>query len=137
MPGNAPNVVNVADVAEEKSDYGPHWGSFDKPLTPALQPRMGRLGVVQTRVEPGRSSAPFHTHQLEDEVFFVLSGHGLFRYGDHVREIKAGDCVSCPAGSGVAHQLGNPFEKDLVYLSIAYTLDDTLCRTLIGAVHLK
>jgi hypothetical protein len=30
MPGNAPNVVNVADVAEEKSDDDPHWGSFDK-----------------------------------------------------------------------------------------------------------
>jgi len=118
MPEEAPNVVNVHDIAEEQSDYGPYWGSFDKVLTPALLPRMGRLGVMQTRVAPGKSACPFHTHHLEDEVFFVLSGRGVFRYGDTICEIKPGDCISCPAGSGIAHQLANPFEEDLVYLSI-------------------
>jgi uncharacterized cupin superfamily protein len=123
----APNVVNVNDVAEQKSEFGAFYGSFDKVLTPALQPRMGRLGVVMTRVTAGKSSCPFHTHHLEDEVFFIVSGRGVFRYGDTIREIKPGDAISCPAGSGIAHQVANPFEEDLVYLSIGMNDPNEVC----------
>jgi uncharacterized cupin superfamily protein len=127
MADKTPNVVNISDIAEQKSAFGAHYGSFDKPLTPALQPRMGRLGVVMTRVTPGTSACPFHTHHLEDEVFFVFAGRGVFRYGDSIQEIKAGDCISCPAGSGIAHQLANPFDDDLLYLSIGMNDPNEVC----------
>jgi uncharacterized cupin superfamily protein len=118
MPKAAPHVVNIAEVDEIRYLKGKHWGGYYRPLTPALDRLGGRLGVSINRVPPGRSMCPFHSHQREDEVFYVLSGRGLLRYGDAVREIGAGDCVSCPAGSGNAHQLGNPFGEDLVYLGI-------------------
>ncbi len=121
------NIVNIADVPEIAATDGGYWGSYDRPLTPALEPRMGRLGVVATRVAPGQSSCPFHTHQLEDEVFFVLSGRGVLRYGAEIREIGAGDCISCPAGSGIAHQIANIFEADLVYLSIGMNEPNEVC----------
>lgn len=70
------------------------------------------------RLEPGRAGVPFHLHHREDEVFYVLSGRGVLRYGDEFTELRAGDCVSCPAGSGIAHQLANPFDEDFVYLAI-------------------
>ena len=127
MTDKAPNVVNVNEIGEQKSDFGAHYASYDKQLTPALQPRMGRLGVVQTRVPPGKSACPFHTHHLEDEVFFVISGRGVFRYGESMQEIKAGDCISCPAGSGIGHQLANPFEQDLIYLSIGMNDPNEVC----------
>jgi len=78
----------------------------------------GTLGVVQQTLPPGTVGCPLHWHALEDEVFFVLSGRGRLRYGDEVRELVAGDCVSCPAGRQVAHQIGNPYDDDLVYLAI-------------------
>ena len=127
MAEKAPNVINVSEIAEQKSDYGEHYGSFDKPLTPALTPRMGRLGAVLTRVTPGKSACPFHTHHRADEVFFVFSGRGVFRYGDSIQEIKAGDCISCPAGSGTAHQLANPFDEDLIYLAIGMNDPNEVC----------
>jgi uncharacterized cupin superfamily protein len=127
MSDKAPNVVNIADIPEQKSDYGAHYGSFDKPLTPALMPRKGRLGVVQTRVEPGKSACPFHTHHRADEVFLVVSGRGVFRYGETVQEIKAGDCISCPAASGIAHQLANPFDEDLIYFAIGVNDPNEIC----------
>lgn len=83
-----------------------------------MRPSGGKLGVVMSRLPPGRVIVPFHHHQLEDEVFFVLSGRGVLRYGENVRELRAQDCVSCPAGTGIAHQIGNPFDQDLVYLAI-------------------
>jgi uncharacterized cupin superfamily protein len=121
------NIVNIAQVAEISTVSGAHWASFDKTLTPALTPRIGRLGVVATRVEPGKSACPFHTHQCEDEVFFILSGRGLFRYGDEIQEVGPGDCISCPAGSGVAHQLANPFEADLIYLCVGMNDANEVC----------
>jgi uncharacterized cupin superfamily protein len=121
------NIVNINDVEEIESTDGEFWGSYDKPLTPALEPRMGHLGVVATRIKPGQTGCPFHTHQLEDEVFFILAGRGVFRYGDALTEVKTGDCISCPAGSGTAHQFANPFDVDLVYLSIGMNDPNEVC----------
>ncbi|MGI9437076.1 MAG: cupin domain-containing protein [Geminicoccaceae bacterium] len=118
MSKSAPQVVNINDVKEIEQIHGDHWGGSYKPLTPSMQPRAGRLGVNLTCVPPGRSACPFHAHQREDEVFYVLSGRGVFRYGDSLREVGPGDCIACPAGTGTAHQLANPFDQDLTYLAI-------------------
>jgi uncharacterized cupin superfamily protein len=122
-----PNVVNIDEIEPVVSVEGAYWHSIDKPLTPALEPRMGRLGMVLTRVPPGKSGCPFHTHRLEDEVFFVLSGRGVFRYGETVQEIRPGDCISCPAGSGVGHQIANPYDEDLVYLGVGVNDPNEVC----------
>lgn len=114
-----PLVVNVDEVEEIVHIKG-HWGSAYKILTPGMRPRGGSLGVNQCRVPPGNTTCPFHWHLREDEIFFVLSGRGVLRYGEELREIGPGDCVSCPAGTQVAHQIVNPpdAEEDLVYLAI-------------------
>jgi len=109
--------VNVDDVEPIERRFG-RWGASYQPLTPSMRPRGGKLGVNRMRVAPLCAAVPFHTHTLEDEVFYVLAGRGVFRYGEEVREIRAGDCISCPAGTGTAHQLANPFDEDLVYLAI-------------------
>lgn len=120
-------IVNREEAEEHGHLVGRHWGSFYRVLTPAMTGRDGRLGVNLTRVPPGRTTCPMHHHRLEDEVFYVLSGRGVFRYGEAIAEIGPGDCVSCPAGVGVAHQLANPFKEDLVYLAIGPNFDDEVC----------
>jgi uncharacterized cupin superfamily protein len=122
-----PNVVNIDEVREEDHTGGEFWGGFDKCLTPSMRPRGGRLGVSLSRVPPGRSMCPFHAHTLEDEVFLVMSGRGVLRYGDALRVLRAGDCVSCPAGTGVAHQIANPFHEDLIYLAIGPREPNEVC----------
>lgn len=111
-------VVNVDDVEPIERLSGEHWGGRFRPLTPSMRPGGGALGLNHNTLPPGRAMVPFHTHAREDEVFFVLSGRGVLRYGDARHELRAGDCVSCPAGSGVAHQIANPYDEDLVYLAI-------------------
>ena len=120
------NVVNVEDVKEEAVEAPEGWLSFYKALTPAL-PCMRHLGMNLSRVPPGQSACPFHTHQIEDEIFFVLSGRGVFRHGERVREIRAGDTLSCPAATGIGHQIANPFEEDLVYLAIGMNDPNEVC----------
>lgn len=122
-------IVNVDEVEERvaMSDTHAEYGQAFKPLTPLLDAKGGRLGINQTRVPPGRVACPFHYHQREDEAFFVLSGRGLLRYGEHVYPLRAGDCVSCPAGTRTAHQIANPYDEDLVYLAIGPNDPDEVC----------
>jgi uncharacterized cupin superfamily protein len=129
-----PLVVNQADIPETVQMDDGHWGSAFKPLTPALdalgeqEKRLRpRLGMNLSRVPPGRSGCPFHAHAREDEVFYVLSGRGLFRYGSEVMEVGPGDCISCPAGTGIAHQLANPFDEDLVFLAAGLNDGHEVC----------
>jgi uncharacterized cupin superfamily protein len=121
------NLVNVDEVDEIVQLIGEHWGAHFKPLTPSMRPGGGNLGVNHMRLPKGRSLCPFHYHQREDEVFYILSGRGLLRYGDTVRTLRAGDCVSCPAGTGKAHQIANPHDEDLVYLAIGPRHPDEVC----------
>lgn len=121
-----PRRVTAENVPEEVFEAEDRWRSFDRRLT-AAPPKAGRLGMVQCRVPPGASAAPFHTHQREDEAFNVLSGRGLFRAGETVVEIGPGDCLDCPAGTGIGHQIANPFDQDLVYLAIGVSDPDEVC----------
>jgi len=120
-------VCNVQDAPVEGGDEPAPWAGTWKVLTPHMRAAGGTLGVVQNTLAPGNVGCPFHWHSREDEVFFVLSGRGILRYGDDVREIGPGDCVSCPAGTQVAHQIGNPFDEDLVYLAIGPRDPDEVC----------
>ncbi len=120
------NVVNVEDAKEEAVEAPDGWISFYKILTPSLA-RMGHLGMNLSRVPPGQSACPFHTHQIEDEIFFVLSGRGIFRYGERVREIRTGDTLTCPAATGTGHQIANPFGEDLVYLAVGMNDPNEVC----------
>jgi uncharacterized cupin superfamily protein len=127
-----PQIVNINDGACETPDVPDAWKHASMTLTPAMNAAGpgaygGRLGMRLNRVPPGRSSCPAHTHLLDDEIFYVLEGRGLFRYGDDIDEIGPGDCISCPAGTGIAHQIANPFEADLVYLAIGGNSPNEIC----------
>ena len=117
------HVLNVADVEETTYDGNRYFSARVKRLTP---PHAG-LGVRVNRVAPGQTACPFHSHQLEHEVFIVTAGRGVLRYGEELRELDPGDCVYCPAGTGVAHQLANPFDEDFVYFSIGTHDPNEVC----------
>ena len=121
MSDTPPVVVNARDQARREQLEGAHWGGSYKDLTPALRPDgrgLGRVCVNETTLPSGRALCPFHHHQKEDEIFYVLRGRGVFRYGDELFDVGPGDTMACPAGTGTAHQLANPYDEDLVYLAI-------------------
>lgn len=123
MSDTREHVTNLHQVEETEYVHGEHWESYDRRLTP----EGAKLGVNLTRVPPGRVACPLHSHQLETEVFIVQSGRGLLRYGEELRTLVPGDCVYCPAGTGIAHQLANPFDEDLVYFAIGPREPNEVC----------
>ena len=120
-------VVNLDEIPPIERLLGERWGARYRVMTPSMGPRGGRLGVNWICVPPGRACVPFHSHRREDEAFYVLSGSGILRYGDEVQRIRAGDCIACPAGTDVAHQIANDSDADLIYLAIGGHDPDEVC----------
>jgi uncharacterized cupin superfamily protein len=112
-----PMIVNMNDLPERDATAGPYGAAYMS-LTPSMVPRGGKLGINRMRLRQGQTTCPFHYHLREDEAFFVLEGRGVLRYGEMLQDLRAGDCVSCPAGTGTAHQIANPYPEDLIYLAI-------------------
>ena len=111
-------ILNVADVPMMDRGHGEafavKWGR--------IGPRLGlvSLGCAVHVVPPGKKAFPFHRHHVVDELFFILSGEGQYRWGDKTFPLKAGDLVSAPAGSE-AHQIINSGSGELRYLGISST----------------
>lgn len=127
MSETADIILNVDAAPLRDHRTGDRWGATYRIMTPAMRPSGGSLGVNWICVPPGRAAVPFHAHMREDEAFYVLSGRGVLRYGDELREVGPGDCISCPARTGKAHQLANPFAEELVYLAIGRHDPDEVC----------
>ena len=60
----------------------------------------GAFGLVEQVMPPGFAS-PYHTHQLEDEAFYVVEGEMAFVCGGNWVRAKAGTFVFGPRG--IAH----------------------------------
>lgn len=78
---------------------------------------MERLGVHRVRVPPGKDSFPYHTHHVEEECFFIISGRGIAEVDGEEHEVGPGDFLGFGTPS-VGHQLRNPFDEELVYLAV-------------------
>ena len=111
-----PYLVNVEAVPWELYVHG-RFGSEDRDLTGHVRAR--KLDVLMTRLAPGQVSCPYHFHHAEEEVFYVLEGAGLLRYGGEERRVRPGDVVGCPPGAEGAHQFVNDTDAPLVYLAIS------------------
>jgi uncharacterized cupin superfamily protein len=98
-----------------------HGDRFDARLA-AVGPRVGakKLGYNVTKVPPGKRAFPFHCHHVNEEMFFVLEGSGVLRFGAAEHAVRKGDFVACPPGGPeVAHQFVNTGTGDLVYLAVS------------------
>ena len=68
------------------------------------------LGVDVTEIPPGKKSSHLHSHSQKEEFFYVLSGRCKLKLGEAEHELREGDSVSRPAGTGVPHQFFNPYD---------------------------
>lgn len=100
---------------------------FLEARTAPISDRIGarRLGYNLTVVPPGKSACPFHNHHVGEEMFFVLEGEGVLRYGSQEHKIRKHDVIACPPGGrDRAHQMINTGSVDLKYLALG-TVDET------------
>jgi len=75
------------------------------------------FGVNQTTLAPGGESALMHRHTRQDEFVYILQGAPTLVIDEGETELSPGMCAGFPA-QGIAHQLVNRTEGDVVYLEI-------------------
>ena len=89
-------------------------------------------GLNHVVLAPGAHGAPAHCHSQEEEIFVVLDGTGtlqLWAPGAPTAEehpLRAGDVVSRPPGSGVAHAL-IPGADGITYLAYGTREPGDMC----------
>jgi uncharacterized cupin superfamily protein len=98
---------------------------FEGAATAFVAPQIGaqKLGYSVWVVPPGKRAVPFHSHRVNEEMFFVLEGEGEVRIGSETFPIKAGDFIAHPPGGAeTAHQIHNTSDKELKYLAVSTKL---------------
>jgi len=75
------------------------------------------FGVNLTRLQPGAESALLHRHSRQDEFIYVLEGEPTLVTDQGEVPLSPGMCAGFPA-DGVAHQLVNRTDQDVVYLEV-------------------
>jgi len=76
------------------------------------------FGINLTRLAPGAISALAHHHATQDELVYVLEGNPTLFLDGEPHRLQPGDCHGIRAGSGVAVQLANETDQDVVYLEV-------------------
>jgi uncharacterized cupin superfamily protein len=109
-------VINVNDVPLSERGNGKQFAVKWGRASPVLG--LAGLGCAVHVVPPGKKAFPFHRHHVMDELFFIVSGEGQYRWGDETLPLRAGDLVAAPAGTK-AHQIVNTGTQDLLYLGIS------------------
>jgi uncharacterized cupin superfamily protein len=109
-------VMNIADVPLSDRGNGKQFAVKWGRVGPLLG--LAGLGCAVHVVPPGKKAFPFHRHHVMDELFYIVSGTGQYRYGEETFPVRAGDLVGAPAGVK-AHQLINTGTDDLRYLGIS------------------
>ena len=75
------------------------------------------FGVNLTRLKPGGESALLHRHSKQDEFVYILEGEPTLVTDRGDIALAPGMCAGFAAG-GIAHQLVNRTDGDVLYLEI-------------------
>jgi uncharacterized cupin superfamily protein len=129
------NIVNVSEVELQPrppqfAPTGPAAQRFEARVG-AVAPKIGakKLGYNITAVPPGKRAYPFHSHRVQEEMFYVLEGAGEVRIGAERFAIRAGDIIACPCGGPeTAHQIINTGEAELRYLAVSTKESPEICE---------
>jgi uncharacterized cupin superfamily protein len=128
-------ILNIADVELQPrppqfAAAGPAAERFDARMG-QVATRLGaqKLGYNITAVPPGKAAFPFHSHRINEEMFFVLQGSGEVRIGSERLPIRTGDVIACPPGGPeAAHQIVNTGSEELRYLAVSSRLYPEVCE---------
>ena len=128
-------IINIADVELQPLPPGflPTGTTAERfdPYIGRVSMQLGaqKLGYNVTALAPGKCAFPFHSHRVNEEMFFILGGSGEIRIGSERHPVCTGDIIACPAGGQEsAHQLINTGTAELRYLAVSTQLSPEICE---------
>lgn len=119
-------IVNSNDVSwERKTSPSGKFSREERKLSEALGrdrrstdlQKRHPFDVDVTKIPPGASSCPYHSHSAQWEFYHVISGKGTVRHAEGMAEVRAGDAFIFKPNE--PHQIINSGTEDLVVYVVA------------------
>ena len=82
--------------------------------SPAELNDKGRL-FAKITLNPG-CSIGYHVHEKDSELFYFISGTGVYSDNGEIKAVSAGDVAICPAGTG--HSIANESDEVLELIAV-------------------
>ena len=109
---------NINDIKASPVNFGGDMDFMAKPIIPWDEVSSCSAAVIEVPV--GKSSYPYHWHNIAEEVFYIISGEGKLRTHEGEKNVKAGDMICFPVGEKGVHAISNSSEtQTLVYIDFA------------------
>ena len=124
------NQVELEPLPEALAPTGDTAGRYPPKMARVGQ-QLGaqKLGYRLYVLEPGMRGSPFHSHRVNEEMFYVVAGEGEVRLGAERFPIRAGDVIACPPGGPeAAHQIINTSAAELRYLAVSTQQQPEICE---------
>ena len=96
-------IVHLRDVEIQPEPYADYRPIFET----------SRLNVTHVRIRPGET-VPAHTHEDEDQVYYVATGEGYVELDSVRTDVAAGSSVLIPLGT--EHAITNTGTEPLDYV---------------------
>jgi mannose-6-phosphate isomerase-like protein (cupin superfamily) len=107
-------IRNIAEVPWEEFP-GHHGGALSKLLVGRDSPAGRHLDYRISSYEP-MGHVERHVHKVQEQIYHVLEGEGLFEFGEETRVVRRHDVIFIPPG--VHHAFYNTGLERLVFLVI-------------------
>jgi uncharacterized cupin superfamily protein len=123
--GPAVNRINLEELTFEKYKAHGRFGADDAEVGLLIGAR--KLGYRVARIEPGNSFCPLHSHESEEEFFFVLDGEPSIRTLRGTLRCRRGDFIAFPTGEGGTHELRNDSSAPCTVLLVGLNNPAEIC----------
>lgn len=120
-------VVATENVPWTVFEQGDRFGARYRHLSEAAMGAPWHVGVAIEELPPGRQTAPFHFHMLEEEHVLILEGSCTLRLGAEQRTLRQGDYVCYPAGQKAGHCMINETDRPCRYLIVGANIPHEVC----------
>ena len=114
--------INIDELEYSEFGRGERFHAQRAPVSTQIGAR--KLGYSIVKLQPGKRAWPYHSHHVNEEMFYILDGQGTLRHADEEYPIRAGDFICSPPDPHQPHQIINTSDQELTYVALS-TLEPT------------
>jgi uncharacterized cupin superfamily protein/glyoxylase-like metal-dependent hydrolase (beta-lactamase superfamily II) len=119
------NRINVDDVEFESYKDHPRYNSDAGEVGLLIGAR--KLGYRLARLSPGKAFCPLHSHEINEEFFFVIEGNPSIRTLRGTIRCRPGDFIAFPTGERGAHQVLNDSDAPCLVMLVGMEEAAEIC----------
>jgi uncharacterized cupin superfamily protein/glyoxylase-like metal-dependent hydrolase (beta-lactamase superfamily II) len=120
------NRMNVDEVQFEQYKDHPRYNSDSGEVGLLIGAR--KLGYRLARIEPGKAFCPLHSHEINEEFFYVIEGKPSIRTLRGTIQCRPGDFIAFPTGERGAHQVLNESDESCLVMLVGMEQAAEICE---------